>query len=43
MNGSSDYVEGYARVYTGSGDWNIFTDAGGANVSWFGAYRIIGA
>jgi hypothetical protein len=43
MNGSSDYVEAYARVYTGSGNWNIFTDAGGAKVSWFGAYRIIGA
>ena len=41
MNGSSDYVEPYARVYTGSGNWNIFTDAGGAKVSWFGGYRII--
>jgi hypothetical protein len=41
MNGSSDYVEGYARVYTGSGNWNIFTDNGGAQVSWFGGYRII--
>ena len=41
MNGSSDYVEGYARVYTGSGNWNIFTDNGGAQVSWFGGYKII--
>ena len=41
MNGSSDYVEGYARVYTGSGNWNIFTENGGAQVSWFGGYRII--
>jgi len=43
MNGSSDYLEAYARVYTGSGTWNIFTEAGGAKVSWFGAHRIIGA
>ena len=43
MNGSSDYLEAYARVYTGSGNWNIFTESGGAKVSWFGAYRIIGA
>jgi hypothetical protein len=41
MNGSTDYVEGYARVYTGSGNWNIYTLAGGARVSWFGAYKII--
>ena len=41
MNGSSDYVEPYARVYTGSGNWNIFTEAGGAKLSWFGAYKII--
>jgi hypothetical protein len=36
MNGTSDYLEGYARVSTGSGTWSI----GGASYSYFGAYRI---
>jgi len=38
MNGSSDYVEVFARIVSTSGTWSI-----NANYSLFGAYRIIGA
>ena len=37
MNGSSDYLEGWARVTTGSGTWSI-----NQTYSYFGAYKIIG-
>ena len=36
MNGTTDYLEGYARMTTGSGTWSI----NGAGYSYFGAYRI---
>ena len=36
MNGTTDYLEGYARMNTGSGTWAI----NGAAYSYFGAYRI---
>jgi hypothetical protein len=40
MNGSSDYAELYGRMNVDSGNVNI---QGGLNITYFGAYRIVGA
>ena len=40
LNGSSDYAELYARMNVNSGNVNI---QGGQNITYFGAYRIVGA
>ena len=40
MNGSSDYAELYGRMKVNSGNVNI---QGGTNITYFGAYRIVGA